>query len=347
MMRSVIRRSGMTLVELLVVVAIIGLLAVTVLPSLASSTESRRTKESARVVSSFVATCHAKAIGQPASSGFGLIKTSSGPAAPAVDVVPARIPDPYRGDSSSAVAKLTTSGTLSFTGTGPVIASCTTGDLIRFNGSSAWYGLLAPSGTSWPFSLTIRGTGASTVDALAGQTLMNTPYPVVEAWQPFEILRGPSPSGGVLSIGNGRCIDTFWSSLGLPSRDYLGEDATVAGNGAFFVLFGATGQLRQVVAGPSRFFPDGPILLLIGRVERSGQSWAPLNPGDDGIGANWQYADSIWIAIDPLTGACKSAECDAANANGVPPSGLSMPEQTRWRLLESRRFIQSVLNPPE
>ena len=37
------------------------------------------------------------------------------------------------------------------------------------------------------------------------------------------------------------------------------------------------------------------------------------------MGANWQYPDSIWIAIDPLTGAVRTAEC-ATNSTSVTDS---------------------------
>jgi prepilin-type N-terminal cleavage/methylation domain-containing protein len=64
----------MTLVELLVVITILGLLAVTVLPSLATSAESRRTRETTRMVSSFIAKAQGRAIGRQEWSGLKLMR---------------------------------------------------------------------------------------------------------------------------------------------------------------------------------------------------------------------------------------------------------------------------------
>jgi prepilin-type N-terminal cleavage/methylation domain-containing protein len=69
-------RRGMTLSELLIVVAIIGLLAVTVLPALGTTTEARRSREAARLVSGYCARAQGAAIGQ--ADWTGLMITPSG-----------------------------------------------------------------------------------------------------------------------------------------------------------------------------------------------------------------------------------------------------------------------------
>jgi hypothetical protein len=55
---------------------------------------------------------------------------------------------------------------------------------------------------------------------------------------------------------------------------------------------------------------NGPIFLLIGRADRVGQDPADLNQNDDSLGANWQYADSTWVAVDPESGIATAAPCD-------------------------------------
>ena len=102
------RRSGMTLVELLVVVAIIGLLAVTVLPNVASTAERRRSREAARVVSSFFAKGQSRAIGRPEWAGFTLLPPPSNPTALyGIDLFQANVPQIYRGESYASNATLT------------------------------------------------------------------------------------------------------------------------------------------------------------------------------------------------------------------------------------------------
>lgn len=312
--RSATRRAGMTLIELLVVVAIVGLLAVTVLPTLATTTEGRRTRETTRTITSFIAQRQAKSLGHPTGVGFGLIKTGTGMRAPAIDLVPAVIPDAYRGDTPTASVTLTApSMTLSFTGAFPAggLVSCTTGDLIRFDGRGAWYSLIA-SGT--PTACSLRS--AANVDALAGQTAMNTPWPAVSGSHTFEILRGPQRAGGGVSLGDGRCIDVYWSFAGTMrlNTDFPSLPAVM------YFMFDSAGRIRQFSAGPDRCSPDGPIFLLVGRVDRAGQDYSSaINASDDTIGANWQYADSEWIAIDLLSGVTKSAPC-VAGATSVQAS---------------------------
>jgi prepilin-type N-terminal cleavage/methylation domain-containing protein len=310
---SAVRRAGMTLVELLVVVAIIGLLAVTVLPSLATTTEGRRTRENSRMITSFIAQRQATSLGHPTGVGFGLVKTGTSKISPSIDLVPAVIPEAYRGETPNASVTLTApSMTLSFN---PAfspdgLVSCITGDLIRFDGRGAWYSLTATNGT--PTACSLRSS--ANVDALAGQTAMNTPWPALSGAHSFEILRGPRRAGGVNSISNGRCIDIFWSFAGTMRLD---QDLPSLPAVMYF-LFDSAGRIRQYSAGPDRCSPDGPILLLVGRVDRAGQDAVlplPANATDDTIGANWQYADSEWVAIDLMSGVTKSAPCAAGAAD--------------------------------
>jgi hypothetical protein len=83
----------------------------------------------------------------------------------------------------------------------------------------------------------------------------------------------------------------------------------------------------------TRLTVTGPVFLLLGRADRAGQASAAANPADDSVGANWQYSDSVWIAIDPFTGAVRSAECkpNAAGANDTE------------KMLDSQQWIRQAL----
>ena len=332
------RRAGLTLVELLVVVAILGLLAISVLPSISSTAEARRTREAARLVSSFIAKAQARAIGRREWSGFMLVTTNSTSSNAVADLFLADVPAVYRGDTLPALLAITGSTATSRTATGAVgqLTSAAAGvvqagDLVRFNGSGPYYeidsGSAAVTGTSIRFQLRSYTAGAADD---AGYTTANTPWPPSGSLS-FEVLRQPVAAGSPVTLPDARVIDLYWSGIGPPSltvgsvtlsgstyRPFLltksGTEATPGASAS--VLFDGTGRLRQVVSrsGTSsatfRQTVTGAVFLLLGRADRAGQAFvANKSAADDSLGANWQYPDSIWIAIDPMTGAVRTAEC--------------------------------------
>jgi hypothetical protein len=148
-----------------------------------------------------------------------------------------------------------------------------------------------------------------------GQTAHNTPWPAPATPHTFEIFPQPVLSGSPLTLPENRCIDLFHFGHGSTAA-YTTFGATFRGS-QVSVLFDGTGKLRQLVTtstsgAVSRIAVTGPVFLLVGRVDRTGQTYATtVSATNDTVGANWQYPDSIWIAIDPATGSTKSAACTA------------------------------------
>lgn len=280
------QRRGMTLVELLVVVTIIGLLVITVVPNVASTQENRQAREAARTVSSFIAKAHARAIGRTAWSGFMLVPLASGTAV--VDMHLADSPDPYRGDNTASTLVIVTptsattrTGTNQTIGTGTNVVSSNGTDLIRFGGRGPFYIVTSVSNRFVNFSL--RGD--------AGQTLDNTPWPAAGVPYPFEIFPKPTTAGSPVTLAANRAIDLRWSGFGSPS----GYTAFVSGT--VTIVFDGTGRLRQMVRGGNRTALNGPVFLLVGRLDQAGTT------------ANFQDPLSSWIGIDPNTGVVRSAGC--------------------------------------
>ena len=359
----------MTLVELLVVVAIIGLLAVTVLPNVASTAERRRSREAARVVSSFFAKGQSRAIGRPEWAGFTLLPPpSNANALYAIDLFQANVPQIYRGETYDSNATINNADTgfsrrLTFSdGSIPSARAVQTADLIRFDGRGAWYELIFASGLP---KVQFRGTtGIQSANELSGQTERNTPWPTMGVPHAYEILRRPVANGTPYTIPDGRCIDLTWSGFGLPpnyqsfvfnedvnSSGSLDPGEDLNGNGRLdvlpktvTVLFDATGRVRQIftqlVGAASRVTVTGPVFFLVGRVDRANNDprlVSTYDGTDDSTGFNWQYGDSFWIAIDPASGLVKTAEC-------LPVPGainVTIPATLATALTTSQQFIRS------
>jgi len=304
------RRRGMTLVELLVVVAILGLLAVVVLPSLFATADARQSREAARVVSSYIAKSQTRALGRTEWAGFWLAPPpSNSEAAFALDLFLADVPAMFRGD----LLPTTVSGTVSVTNLGTAFdiqpgsfngnsVICAAGDLVRFDGQSPWYSLLNPTSVRLRDGSLRDGRRSENVN----QTVDNTPWPAENVPHAFEVLRQPIPAGSPITIADGRCVDLYWSAGVATAASYAPR---VAAAGPIALLFDGTGRLRQLFYGAARHPVSGSVYLLIGRTDRAGNSPADLNNTDDSVGANWQYSDSYWIAIDPMTGVARTAEC--------------------------------------
>jgi len=362
------RRAGLTIVELLVVVGIMLAFAAVVVPSLGTSIESRRGREAVRMLTTLISKAQVRALGGREWAGF-MVDTGTGSSYAAVDVSLADVPPVYRGDAVPALLQVTGStilGTRTASGTnGELELSGTSGvrggDLIRFDDRGPFYEIdsgttLGPAVTGTTIRFEFRGfDSAQNFDASnpddamneeSGYRLHNTPWPsVTSTGLPFEILRQPVRSGSPFTLPDARVIDLQYSGYGPPVTGAFRTFADVVGAGnrvaSVAVLFDGTGRLRQLLvavgvatASPRRLTVTGPVLLLVGRPDRIGQGFnAAAGGDDDGIGANWQYADSYWIAIDPFTGVVRSAMCK--------PNSVGASDQVK--MLDSQEYVRQAL----
>jgi prepilin-type N-terminal cleavage/methylation domain-containing protein len=330
-------RAGMTLVELLVVVSILVLLSAVVLPNLAGREGTRAVQLASTNVSAQFAKAQSVAISRKASHGIWLDPLPSNAAA-CIDLYYSDVPDPYRGDTFDAkftVAPTTPSAaTLTPTPTGcvaslasPAFGNFTNpGNLVQFNDVGPLYDL--------------RLTGGNLVARLRpamSQTPANSLWPSpAPAAHRFAVYRMPTRAGQPLTLPAGMAIDVAWSGIATSrfgTAALAGDGSTTAtsadnwiidtdygnasaiGNPATIVaMYDASGAFAEMcyianatTASTTRGTPQGPLYLLVGRVDRCG---LPYNPAltDDNPGANWQYRDSRWIAVDPRTGIVKVAE---------------------------------------
>lgn len=330
--------SGMTLIELLVVVAILGLLTVTVIPNISGVLDRRRIRDAAGNVSAFASRAQSRALNAKEPRGFIIQPLASGAAA--IDLFFADTPEAYAGDSTSSVATLTLDpnnsahADVSFSAIdAPTLADstfCVDGDAIQFAGHGPYFRFTPPA------------VGSQLGSVRMWSEVNQTPFSMVlppNGSYPFRIRRQPTrASSGILQITNGAAIDLAASSWGGVVISALGLTKPIT------ILYDAAGRPTQILhSGGVREPVLSPIYLLVGLPDLCGNDYAPIlqtastASQDDRIGANWQYADAYWVAIDNKTGLARTAPSAAAAANAP---GQFSPEE---RSLLSQQAIRGAV----
>ena len=310
----------MTLVELLVVVAILGLLSVVVLPNLSNPGDARKAREAARAVSGFIANVQSRAIGTRAGSGVwleplpNLITDSAGMQhVVVIDLFGAQIPEPYAGEALNSNVVITPNGSsanLKFqTFQLPPSLLGSQNLAIRFANSPASFRL--PS-LNVDVSSGIA-TGVATMDSSRNQTPYSTPWPVADvngvAYEVF--LPATKESAVSFTLGSGMAVDLSWTQLGS-----LGAPTTADPSQ---VLFDSSGRPSGIVrsAGQSEPMVD-PVCLLVAPLEMIQENTCFTKPG------------AFWVAIDPRGGAPRVAEVmrlGLAFNNGLPTGAAIIDSQ--------------------
>ena len=296
-------RRGMTLVELLVVITILGLLAVTVLPNINNTGGRRKVREAARAVASFVTAGQSRALGARGGGGVWIdalpnsIASGTFSVGAAIDLADADVGTPYSGDSTTSTVSISPVNAASVTGTfvGGCIPPSGTNNLIRLQGSPSLFTLSPVAGS----------TGVISLRPTAGQSVDNIVWPPSGASLQYEIIGPPTRSAGnSLTLGDGVVIDLLHSWFGSNLQAIVGS-----GTSPFQILYDSTGRPQHLCCNGVRLAINDPIYLLIASIESIQENPNPtLAP-----------KDAYWVAIDPRGGTPKVAE--------VNPSGTTIPGQ--------------------
>ena len=315
------RRRGMTLIELMVVVLILGLLSVAVLPNLANTGDARKVREAARSLSSFIASAQSQAIGSRTASGIWIdpLSNQMGASWISLDIAMTEVPAPYAGDTTTAgIESLTppaatllgqsSSATPVFTGGFNLPAPPSPAYQIRLAGSAVWFDFYP----SLPQPIQMRTS--------INQTPQNTTWPTTTTSSPigYEIVAAPVRSNSTsLTFGDGVAIDLTNSFIGTSPILNSGTPPPPPR-----ILFDASGRPSFLINGAAatRIPMSETVFLLVSSIESIQSGTSLTEPG------------SYWIAIDPRGGVPKVAE--------VKPQGAPIDTQ---KIRDSQEYIRKGL----
>jgi prepilin-type N-terminal cleavage/methylation domain-containing protein len=289
-------RAGMTLVELLVVMAIMVILVASALPLLQPALEERRLRETARQVNTYFATAQIRAatVGRPVGVYIERMPNESGMS---LQMSTAEIPPPFAGtllDSSAVVTPKTNNpvvGTLTFPdGDDATVVEklVSNGDWIRFGYAGPLYGIAVTPGT--PPTYEVAAETAPGVYA---------PLPVSSTNRhPFQIYRKPQRlATSQLQLPKSTAIDLYNSGVG-PAGIFPNDGWPIV------LMFGPGGDIDSIYYsnGPQKV--TGSVYLLVGGTEKLGSE-------------NREYGRNMWVTIHHRTGLVKSVENYGSNGGDV------------------------------
>jgi len=314
----VTKPAGMTLIELLVVISILGLLSIAVIPALSGNRENNANRNASQQVSGLISQSRNDAISAGRWAGFTVMPSE-------LDIARCRVPPPYRGDLDASTLTFTQNSFGNRNIAGPIAgllsltpnntsdrdstnrAGVQVDDFITFNGEPLRYRIVPFHNIPNPSSPFVSQFGFRI--APVGSTL-TTPWPPAGVPMPFAIERQPRVVGSTIALSTESSIDMRWSGyggLGSYTEFWAGTAGTVPPQVS--VLFDDRGTLRELIVDGERRMVDGAVFFLIGRVDRRNGISSTFDAADDTTGANWQYPTSYWVAIDPVSGQTRIAEC--------------------------------------
>lgn len=292
-----VKRRGLTLVELLVVIVILTMVTAATIPLMAPATGARKVREAARLVAATLANAQARAISTGRPVGVWIQRISSQPtsgvegtdsANQSLEMFLCEEPPPYAGESMGDTVAISSSGqTVTFST--PIPKNFVNqGDRIRFNYRGRFHTISA---------LTPDATGN------AYQSATITPNAQNPARVPFQIYSEPrKASDPPAQVPVGTFVDLKHSGIGdsqLPTDEFYAQNKL---GQPVLVMFSSTGALDSV-----RYFHEPSNMY---RTDR-GQS-VYLLIGQPNLGANpvpnHKNPENIWVAVNPHSGLVTSSE---------------------------------------
>ena len=299
-------RRGMTLVELLVVVIILGLLGVAAAPAINSSSSKSKLREAASSVSSHITRAASQAVGRTAGYGAWLAPETAGMTTSPTSMLrfcPGTVE--ASGTVAVTVSSLTaTTAAISLTPPYQAMTGTSTvpsGTLLRISGLPYDYALVNTA--------TVAFSGASTTNSWPRPS---GPLPATVS-MPFTLQVPPMRTvGGKTMLGGNVCVDLPQSTVGVYS--YSPTVTSLSNNGPLIITFDNVGRPKTILFtgtnGASKLTavdPQTPVALLVGLRDQVGAAYQST-PSNDNPGTNWQRNDAWWVVIDPRSGSVFQVE---------------------------------------
>jgi prepilin-type N-terminal cleavage/methylation domain-containing protein len=345
-----LRRSGVTLVELLVVVLIGSLLLATAVPLLRTSIDENKVREASRQVSIFFVAARARAVETGRAVGVMIERSDGNPnAAFVLNIV--ETPPPYGGDTLSARVLLHTDSMrpwrIEFDNSSLTLpALVQAGDVIKFDYKGPVYRIVNVSSLG----------GSPWVDIDSG----SPPLPAnTSDGLPYQIIRQPvKSSASPLQLAGNVAIDLEYSGIGRFGTQFNAAIGTAIATNPVVISFNSSGAIDHVKpngafdgSGNAKYEAGtavGTIHLLIGRIDQVGIDVAdspaepnPIFPNAGGSSATKTYRENIadvrnlWISMGVRTGSVTSSE------NGWRLMPVTRPN-FRDSFIEAREFAHSA-----
>lgn len=362
------RRNAFSLIELLIVLAVVVLLAGITLPSFKGMLDDQRASQAARIVQSVAESARARAIalGRPVALIFDRVPVDTS-APPAFnlnadntstrlsigEVFPA-----YEGDWAASTGILMDTDTdgapdaisielakvssLIDPATNTATGLVNVGDLIRLSDHAQMFSIT---------SITVTGSSPNFMVLIgfdnppAGFGLSEPLWTTGAGQVRFRLIRRPSKTlAGSTVLPRGMCVDLSESGIGLSGNEFVvGMRASSSMPdlyGPLFVVFNARGavdgvyyRLNTGVPSFASTSPTGVLHFLVGRTEQVQPGGTASVSDRDNFKTNLLDGRNIWLSINPFTGAIYSS----------PNAFVDLTSTTPFRT-QARAFAINVLN---